>query len=334
MSHPHYLELSGNPYSLGRTHGGELRDEVIACVDFYRSLLGLGEEELQRRAVFFERLIRAYAPRQAEEIDGIAAGSGLPPLHIFAINARSELVPFTVAECTSVSAPQTGLLGQTWDWCEQLEELVTVLSITREDGHRLLTVTEPGIVGKIGLSSAGLGVCLNFLIAPRSADGVPIHNLLREALESSSLQEARGRLRQAGTGRGGNIILAADAADQAVNFEYSGDTVDETAINGTFVHTNHCLFRRLSTGELEANSVARYDRAVELCRARPIMALQDMKDVLGDRQDADNPICASYYPLYGFNVGTICTVIMDLVGRNMHFRMGNDPAVEFTEYRL
>jgi len=150
--------------------------------------LGLGSVELRQRAGIFEQLIRAYAPQQAEEIRGIAEGADLPAAHLFAINARSELVPFTVAECTALSVPQAGLLGQTWDWCEQLEELVTVLSVTREDGHRLLTVTEPGIVGKIGLCSTGLGVCLNFLSAPRTKDGVPIHNLLREALESASVQ--------------------------------------------------------------------------------------------------------------------------------------------------
>ena len=100
---------------------------------------------------------------------------------------------------------------------QQLQELVTVLQVTREDGDRVLTVTEPGIVGKIGLSSAGLGVCLNFLIAARSSDGVPIHILLREALEAGSLDSACLRLRAAGTGRAGNILLGSDNSG-AVNF--------------------------------------------------------------------------------------------------------------------
>jgi isopenicillin-N N-acyltransferase-like protein len=333
MSNPHHLELYGDARSRGRTHGGELRREVIACVEFYRGLLGLNEAELQHRAGVFEQLIRTYAPQQAEEIHGIAAGAELPPAHIFAINARSELVPFTAPECTAVCAPQAGLLGQTWDWCEELEDLVTVMSITREDGHRLLTVTEPGIVGKIGLSSAGLGVCLNFLSAPRSSDGVPVHNLLREALESNSLPQARERLRQAGTGRGGNILLAADTGE-AVNFEFAGDAVDEHAVGETFVHTNHCLFHPLSAGDMEANSHARNNRALELIASTPLEGLQDMKNVLSDRHDLDAPICAPYHPLFGLNLGTICTVIMDLSGRELHFRMGSLPGAEFTVFSL
>ena len=106
----------------------------------------------------FERLVQAYSPTLAEEIRGIASGAGLPASHLFAVNARSELVPFAASECTALSFPEAGLLGQTWDWCEQLESLVTVLHITREDQHSILTVTEPGIVGKIGLSDASPGV--------------------------------------------------------------------------------------------------------------------------------------------------------------------------------
>ena len=101
---PHYLELSGDAHTRGRTHGGELREQVVACVEFYRSILGLDEDELRRRAALFERLIEAYSPSQAEEIRGIATGAGLPTAHLFAINARSELVPFSAGECTVSSA--------------------------------------------------------------------------------------------------------------------------------------------------------------------------------------------------------------------------------------
>jgi hypothetical protein len=50
MSAPHYLELTGDAHHRGRVHGGELCQQVTGCVDFYRSLLGLGEAELAQRA--------------------------------------------------------------------------------------------------------------------------------------------------------------------------------------------------------------------------------------------------------------------------------------------
>ena len=48
------------------------------------------------------------------------------------------------------------------------------------------TLTEAGILGKIGLNDAGLGVCLNLLstTADGGRDGTPIHVLLRQMLQS------------------------------------------------------------------------------------------------------------------------------------------------------
>jgi len=333
MPVPHYLALSGDAYQRGRTHGGELRQQVTECVDFYRELFGCGEEELAQRAVIFERLIEAYAPQQAREIRGIAAGSGLPEAHIFAINARSELVPIEAAECTVLSAPQANLLGQTWDWCRQMEDLVTLLSITLESGHRILTITEPGIVGKIGLSSAGIGVCLNFLLAPRSEDGVPVHTMLREVLEADSLATAQQRLQQAGVGHGGNILLAADSGE-AVNFEFAGDQVDERQLHESFVHTNHCLFREVPAGEFEENSQGRLQHAEALLAKAPGPTLQGFKDILSDRQHPDAFIWVPYQPFYGLELGTLCTVVMDLSRGEMHLRMGQDAAAGFESYSV
>lgn len=333
MAAPYYLALSGEAYERGRTHGGELRQQVTESVDFYRELFGYGEQELAQRAAVFERLIEAYAPQQAQEIRGIAAGSGLPEAHIFAINARSELVPIEAAECTALSAPQAALLGQTWDWCRQMEDLVTLLSITLESGHRILTVTEPGIVGKIGLSSAGIGVCLNFLLAPRSEDGVPVHTMLREALEADSLAAAQQRLQQAGTGHGGNILLAAGSGE-AVNFEFAGDHVDERQLHENFVHTNHCLFREVPAGEFEENSRGRLHHAGELLAKEPGPTLQGLKNILSDRQNPDASIWVPYQPFYGLELGTLCTVVMDLSRGELHLRMGQDTAADFEIYSV
>jgi isopenicillin-N N-acyltransferase-like protein len=330
---PRYLEVSGDAFTRGRTHGGELRQQVNDCVDFYRSLFGLGESELARRADIFARLIDAYSPALGEEIRGIASGAQLPVAHLFALNARSELVPFDASECTAVSFPREALLGQTWDWCEQLQELVTILRITGEDGHRVLTVTEPGIVGKIGLSDAGLGVCLNFLIAARSADGVPIHILLREALAASSLDSACLRLRAAGPGRAGNILLGS-SGQRAVNFEYSGDEVAERQLTEHFSHTNHCLERELPAGDMEENSKTRLSRAERLLTTPGLTGLAGMKAILSNQEDAGAPICAPFQTLQGLNVGTLCTAIMDLSRRELHLRMGSDPGAGFQIFAL
>jgi isopenicillin-N N-acyltransferase-like protein len=70
-------------------------------------------------------------------------------------------------ECTSLFCPTNGILAQNWDWDKTLESLMFVQKITRPDRHQLIQLTEPGILGKIGMNSAGLGVCLNILSTGR-----------------------------------------------------------------------------------------------------------------------------------------------------------------------
>ena len=80
--------------------------------------------------------------------------------------------------------------------------------------------------------------------------------------------------------------------------------------------------------------MARLQRAGELLPGRASPDLADLKDILSDQQDPDSPICAPYHPLFGLDLGTICTVVMDLPRRQLHLRMGSDPAADFTVYSL
>src|ERR1700712_5082886 len=53
-------------------------------------------------------------------------------------------------------------------------------------------ITEAGIIGKIGLNDAGVGVCLNAVLAPGvDYNKLPTHLALRTVLESASLLEAK-----------------------------------------------------------------------------------------------------------------------------------------------
>ena len=61
------------------------------------------------------------------------------------------------------------LLAQNWDWHPDLSAS-TVIWIVEHDDSWFATLTEAGILAKIGLNDAGLGVCLNILAhAPRTA---------------------------------------------------------------------------------------------------------------------------------------------------------------------
>ncbi len=316
-------DLAGEARDIGLAHGRLLRDEIRECIEIYRLVLGTGDAPLMREAERIATTVCDFSPQIADEIDAIAEGSGVDPRWVYVLNARSELVTSRGDGCTAVFVPERGLLGQTWDWIDALEPLVVVLRIERAGGHRLMTLTEPGIVAKIGCNGAGMGVCLNFMYSPGPHHGVPVHVLLRACLDAESLAEARAVTSRAGAGRAANVLVGTGGSG-GFDVEYTGQEARVVEIDRSpFVHTNHVDERPETARLLWGNSTARALRARELAGdARDLTALVR---VLDDRGDAENPICTPYRSLLGAMVGTTATVAMELRDARMHARLGPRP---------
>lgn len=73
-------------------------------------------------------------------------------------------------ECTALAATPEAtasgqtLLGQNWDWMPKLDGHTVLLKIRQHDKPTVLTYTEAGIVAKIGMNTAGLGLCVNLFV--------------------------------------------------------------------------------------------------------------------------------------------------------------------------
>ena len=137
------VELQGDARERGLQHGRALGDEIAQAIAIYRQALPGSDASLVARAADVEDEIRRRAPEIADEMAGIAEGADVARWWIHVLNARSELMSSTDG-CTAVFAPEAGLLAQTWDWIEPIEHLFAVLRIERPDGHRILTISEPG----------------------------------------------------------------------------------------------------------------------------------------------------------------------------------------------
>jgi len=330
--------LRGGPEERGASHGAHLQEKIEGVVDFYGDYIGMREADVFVAARHFKDVVNAFSPEYGREIVALADAAGIDPLWIFAVNARSEITELGNNECTAAFFPQSGMLGQTWDWFAPLEKLIAVIQIELDEDHKVLMMTEPGIIGKIGINTAGLGVCLNFLIDPQTRRGLPIHILMRAILDSGSLPEAKTRISEAGAGRSGNLLVGA-AEGEALAVEFRADASYELADdNGVYLHTNHYRGCDLRTGtpEQRANSEQRLARAGALAAASDEYSHQTMNELLSDCAHAEHPICSSYreHPGIPALLGTICTLIMDLPGRKLSLRRGNDPANGYTEYSL
>lgn len=143
--------------------------------------------------------------------------------------------------------PSSSFLAQNWDWLPAQAPNLIVARISQPETNvpDIAMVTEAGIIGKIGLNSAGVGCCLNAVRA-RGVDPsrLPVHFALRTILESSTRTQAVERIRGLGGVAGSAHILVADP-DGAVGLEFAGGTERIGEISpdekGRVVHTNHLV---------------------------------------------------------------------------------------------
>jgi isopenicillin-N N-acyltransferase-like protein len=196
---------------------------VAANVAVYERLLPPGTPDL------------SAWPDLVAELEGIAAGAEVPVASLVRLQARTELMGGP--ECSVIGRP--GAVAQNWDWHPDVVPLVWV--VEQSGGRWFATLTEAGMVGKIGLSSAGLCFGLNFLRCSEDGglDGVPIHVLLRVLLDRvDSLDAAVDLLTSARVSASSCITVA--SADEVVAVEVSPGGA--RMIQGPQVlHTNHFL---------------------------------------------------------------------------------------------
>lgn len=346
-----FFRVAGDPDQIGAQCGALFGDRIRACVSFYVELLAeVLEREISRdfaRNDFlsnlrewtapFEDSIRTYLPRIAIEIDAMAKGSGLDPWQLYFINSRTELygiaaqkkkVPTLTApsECTSLFMRGERLLGENWDWHPRVEDLSIVLEVAPSEGPRFVMLTEPGIVGKIGLNEHGLGLCLNILFADISFTGVPVHAMLRAILESRNVQSAHELIKNLPRGTASNLLFA-DPTGSFRNLEMRGAELREVFTEDPVIlHTNHYVGEEEQIRESNPSSYARFKRGREVYPQIAGKGLEGFKRLLSDTEDDNFPICRSYKQGVSFMVGTVAGVILELEKRRIHVVKGRSHA--------
>jgi isopenicillin-N N-acyltransferase-like protein len=265
-----------DPRERGRLAGGALAVRSALCLDAYLPLFAADGHARDDVRTFGEQVLertqRWHAPLAAE-LEAFAQGAGLEPELIAALNGRTELL--ALAECTVAGrceSPEGPWLVQNWDWYEDAPERCLVWSAAVE-GARFATMTEAGILGKVGVSTRGLALALNILHHAsdgRGALGIPVHLVLRRLLEeAASVEDAWALLRETPYSAS-SCITVVDAAGGGACFELSPAGVARIEPrDGLLAHTNHFLDEALSGAEAEQpedwlpGSRARRDRVVD-----------------------------------------------------------------------
>ena len=331
------IKIQGAAEDRGRQHGTLLKERIHRTVEFYQKQFQLPEERILRIAGQFRKSTKAFREDLYLEIEALARAAEVDPLWIYALNGRTELLNLNPMECTTLAFRKQSLIGQNWDWDSEMEGLAVILEIEKEDGHRILTMTEPGMIGKIGMNHCGVGVCLNFMtIENYQPYGVPLHVLLRTILDSKSLNEAQFLIEPNLRGKVGNILIS-NGNGEIVDFELAGDEFFSIPVDDLFVHTNHFLTKIDYDLMLFPNSMGRYNRAKELVRRLDNPSANSIKNILKDRGNGEHPICRKRFShpwLTDDKSITVTTAVMDLKKLQFHITRGNPFDNPFTVFSL
>ncbi|MEP7284481.1 MAG: C45 family peptidase [Chloroflexota bacterium] len=370
------LTLSGAPFERGQQHGSQASAQINQSIASYARLFayqrGIDWAAVQTEALSYSDAIANFDSTLWDEMQGIAAGSGHSFATILALNARTELLAGTRpglahpnyseavshnraafvpdhSECTALavlpqaSATSEPILAQNWDWHGDQRAACILLRIHAPGLPVILTLTEAGIVGKIGLNDAGLGICLNILQSRLDGQkpGVPVHILLRAMLGKSTLAEATALATSVQPGASSNL-LCADTNGEAISIEITpaGSGIINPKV-GLLIHTNHCISPETcpvaSPLMPSSSSEPRYNRAQQMLTPQiGSISRDDVIAVLRDESEGLLSICRHpdlSVPVEA-QIETVAAVVMDLAAHTMYVAPDIPSQVEFSPVSL
>jgi isopenicillin-N N-acyltransferase-like protein len=336
-----------SPVDRGEEFGSRHATEIARTLDAYRHLFSARGADVDVPPTDVDRLgrralerIEAFSPDLAEEIRGMAGGAGVPVSQLAALNARTEILavidraagrpgPDECSAVVSLGEPDAEpAAAQTWDWYADLADGWFEWTIPLPDGRRLVTVTEYGIVGKIGVNSTGVGLLFTMLHhRDDGADmGVPVHAIARRILEvADGVDAGLAMAAPARTSASTSLTLvgARRAGKRATTVELwpGGPGQVEPTPEGLLVHTNHFLSDPARAGDLTPYTTSDTRLRHEALRRRldPLGGRAGMPEILAAMNDHEGGVCCHPDPSVDLEpyIATLATVILDVAAGSL-----------------
>lgn len=344
---------TGDARERGRRHGSQAAVEVAhgieAYMDRFAHFAGMSRQEACTAARRYVEPIRRYDEAILEELAGIAEGADRPLDEVLALNCRSELMYTTggMPECTSfglmpdITSTGHTYVGQNWDWAPDTKDRLILLVVQQDPRPAILLIDEAGMVGRMGLNAAGIGLASNTLIAEHAQIGVPYNVLLRGVLNSANISDALAALVRPERALGANFLVG-DGAGQVLDIEASSFHVDYISPrNGIITHGNHFAGQRLHGRDM---SLERFpDSLYRECRLRDhfercgdAITWNDMVEGLCDSFGSPNAIRRSVdsrqQPLE--QIETVASFVLDVTERTIFLCKGQPDASAYARIEI
>lgn len=344
------LTVSGSPRQMGEQIGEALREEIRGFDAIALDRVRKSVDVSRARALTVARRciddVRGYAPPMLDELEGMAAASGIDVERLMLLQIRNQLQPDgAYGGCTSfaVGADAGGpVTGQNWDNDPALDPFSVVLTRRPDDAPAFLSITQAGLIAYLGVSDAGIGLCMNTLPAPARPYGVPHYFTVRGIYGARDLDGAVDAVRRAERAIPANIMLITPQGP--ANLEVTVDDVhvlrDSPAGPGVVTHTNHCVHPDLCAINADfpelIQSGPRKARVDALLAAAPRPVPRDtLEAILRDHEDHPTSICrhTNDHPDNGFWT-SVWSLIVDAGNARLHLSRGNPCERPYEVYEL
>lgn len=365
------VAVEGDHRACGIKAGEQSRDRIIKSLATYKRMFALCDiswDEAVEKARVHLPVIKEFTPHLLEELEGVASGcsdktdGGIDVGTLLALNCRTEILPpdFLLRamvtsghnpddydthtnECTSLAVARNNhpvWLAQNWDWVGLQRDALIVLHAKPYNQPACITVTEAGMLAKIGINDKGFAVSLNIL---RSHDdgqspGLPVHFLLRALLECSSVEEASDFARRLPFASSSNILIADKSGDMA-SLEISPKGCQVlSAENNQLCHTNHFLSPELVSNDagLKGNISTVSRLATAQRNLSGIQSFEDINKLLSDTSGGNESICrfADKTLAEIAQIETVVAVAMNLTAQTLLVTAAQPAITDFTEHRF
>ncbi len=362
MSYPiPIIETRGTHYQVGQQIGIAARDALRAM--YAESLAEYGDKWMSLLALskpFLDKTIEHF-PKVVQELQGCAAGAGIPFDDLFLMSVEELLYEEVRGEtsphpspwkgegererkkgCSDLAAaPPATRDGHVWlahnnDLGKSAYDYLFMTRFRAEGEPEILAVTVGGIFIRVGLNNAGIALTGNQLNANDSRVGVPRLLLVRDILAQRNLESAlASALHNERASSYNNIISSSDG--RIVNAEGSATSAALTwseEHGGTLAHTNHYLAENMLPFESDhqniATSATRCERAFDYANKY--------------HGSIDYEICARFVRDHVYEPWSVCkhagqsvtvfSTLIDLTEQKMWLARGNPCQNEFAPYAL
>lgn len=297
-----------SPRQRGQAHGENFRAAIGELADIRRSLMiqknpGLHAARIEQLAAEQWNVTARFDPLLAEELEGIAQGSGLSREALVILNNYTDFRDISVPDqgCSVVYVNrQNPIAAQTWDMHASAKNYVCCIRIDDTDpGGQQVLFSLVGCVGLMGYTARGLAVGVNNINTNGAVPGVLWPVLVRHLLRQRELPAMRRCLESAPVTSGHSYLLA--DRSQAEFWEVMPDLAErvsqiELPQRGHLFHTNHCLGALAQQREMPAdmNSTTRIRYDLLRKKIEAVRTVDEVYQLLNDHENYPKSICSNF----------------------------------------